>query len=237
MENCADTNHYIIATIKSWNLKVFDNKIKKYPGNWHLITDPQDLTLELIKDIEPTYIFFPHWNEIVPKDILDCATCICFHETNLPYGRGGSPIQNLIEKGHRETYVSAIQMTDVLDAGPVYLKRKLSLEGLAEEIFIRSANVVAEMIKTIISDNPIPDSQQGNPTIFRRRTPEQSRIDDGLNSLDMLFDHIRMLDAESYPKAYMEINGFRYEFSRPALKTDKIIADVKITEVKGHSDA
>ncbi len=39
-------------------------------------------------------------------------------------------------------------------------------------------------------------------------------------------------DAETYPKAYLELNGFRYEFSRPCLKVGKLITDVEITEVE-----
>ena len=42
-----------------------------------------------------------------------------------------------------------------------------------------------------------------------------------------------MLDAEGYPKAYLEIGGFRYEISRPALKSDEILADVRITKLEG----
>jgi methionyl-tRNA formyltransferase len=54
----------------------------------------------------------------------------------LPYGRGGSPLQNLIDLGHKDTFVSALKMTEELDAGAIYLKKPLSLEGLAEEIYM-----------------------------------------------------------------------------------------------------
>lgn len=42
--------------------------------------------------------------------------------TNLPYGRGGSPVQNLILNGHKKTIISALNVTKDLDAGDVYLK-------------------------------------------------------------------------------------------------------------------
>jgi methionyl-tRNA formyltransferase len=222
---------YVVATIRHWNIKVYHEVIKKYPGEWHLITDPKNLNLETIQLLKPRYIFFPHWSHIVPRDILDSAECVCFHETDLPYGRGGSPIQNLIARGHRETVISALRMVEELDAGPIYMKRPLSLEGLGEEIFIRASRIVAEMIKEMIIAEPTPKVQEGRPTVFKRRKPYQSQISMEPKSLLELFDHIRMLDAEEYPKAFIEHGGLRYEISRPALRTEAIEATVVITQI------
>ena len=46
--------------------------------------------------------------------------------TDLPYGRGGSPLQNLIVRGHKHTMISAIKCVKELDAGPIYLKKPLT---------------------------------------------------------------------------------------------------------------
>ena len=224
---------YIVATIKPWNIKVYNEIIKHYTGEWHLITEPSELTVEKIKLINPKFVFFPHWSHIVPNEILNITTCVCFHEADLPYGRCGSPLQNLISLGHRETVVTALKMSEELDAGPIYLKRPISLEGLAEEIFLRTAYVVAEMIKVIITENPIPFEQVGKPTLFKRRKPSESIIPEDKDNLIELYDHIRMLDAEGYPKAFLESGGFRFEISRPALKTSEILADVRITKIEG----
>ena len=224
---------YVVATIKPWNIQIYNEVIKTYPGKWHLITEPQDLTADKIRTLGPKYIFFPHWSHIVPDEILNLSECVCFHETDLPYGRGGSPLQNLIAHGHRETVVTALKMTNEIDAGPIYVKRPLSLEGLAEEIFIRASRIVAEMISLIITENPEPKEQLGEPTIFSRRTPAESKIPIETNELLKLFDHIRMLDANGYPKAYFDFGVFRCEISRPALKSENILADIRITKKKG----
>ena len=142
-------------------------------------------------------------------------------------------MQNLIARGHRETVVTALRMFEELDAGPIYMKRPLSLEGLAEEIFVRTSYIVADMIKEIITEHPEPKEQIGEPTIFKRRTPKQSEISIKLNNLADLFDHIRMLDADGYPRAYFERGNFRYEISKPALRTDEIVADIHITKING----
>lgn len=223
---------YIVATIRPWNIQAFQDTIRHYPGIWHLITDVKELTPGRIKKLKPRYIFFPHWNHIIPASIMDLAECVCFHETDVPFGRGGSPIQNLIVHGRKKTKITALQMTQELDAGPVYLKRPLALEGLAEEIFIRASGIVAEMIREIIDNEPVPRAQKGKPVKFPRRTPEQSVIPLELTTLHELFEHLRMLDAAEYPKAFIEHGGYRFEFSRPALRTGSIEADVRIAQLK-----
>ena len=46
------------------------------------------------------------------------------------------------------------------------------------------------------------------------------------------YDQIRMLDAENYPHAFLEISGMKLEFRRASLRTDGIYADVKISSVE-----
>ena len=86
---------YIIATIKDWNINQYNKSVYKKSKNWYLVTDSKKLTITYVKSIKPKYIFFPHWSNKVNSKIINNYECVCFHETNVPYGRGGSPIQNL----------------------------------------------------------------------------------------------------------------------------------------------
>ena len=148
--------------------------------------------------------------------------------TDLPFGRGGSPLQNLIARGIDETKISALKCVEEIDAGPIYLKRPLSLHGAADEIYLRASKIIEEMIVEIIDDSLIPHSQTGDPVFFQRRKPEQGNLLEA-RSLEELFDLIRMLDAEGYPHAFININDKRLEFSRAKLSPDGILADVKIS--------
>ena len=147
--------------------------------------------------------------------------------TDLPYGRGGSPLQNLIQRGIYETKITALQCAEGLDAGPIYIKKPFSLFGSAEEIYIRASEIIGEMIKEIIKIDIKPTPQMGVPTLFKRRTPQQSDMAN-LTELSQIFDYIRMLDAEGYPPAFFETDYFRLEFTRAKRENGFILADVKI---------
>ncbi|MGC1787917.1 MAG: hypothetical protein WA718_14340 [Terriglobales bacterium] len=197
-------------------------------GEWHYIAKREQLSLENFLELHPRYAFFLHWSWKVPPEILDEVECVCFHMTDVPYGRGGSPLQNLIIRGHRHTKLTALKMTSEFDMGPVYLKRNLSLEGGAEEIYLRACTLSADMIKQIVQDEMDPVPQTGVPVNFRRRKPEESQIAK-IDSLEQLHDLIRMLDAEGYPRAFLSHAGYRFEFSRSALYDGRIVADVCVT--------
>jgi methionyl-tRNA formyltransferase len=213
------TNSYAIATVKPWNVEIFQRRVDALPGQWHLIDDKAQLTIKRLRDIDPRYVFFPHWSWRVPDAILSEFECVCFHMTDVPYGRGGSPLQNLIWRGHIETKVSALRMMSEMDAGPVYMKRPLSLDGRAEAIYRRLAEVVFDMMDEIVATEPTPVPQHGEPVVFPRRKPADSelpRVGDGR----ALYDHIRMLDAPTYPLAFVDWGHFRLEFAEAELQND-----------------
>ncbi len=219
---------YLVAGCKSWHRRVFDEVLCKLVGDWHYVGEREQLTLAKVRKLRPRYAFFLHWSWKVPAEILAEAECVCFHMTDVPFGRGGSPLQNLIVRGCRDTKLTALRMTPELDAGPVYLKRDLSLEGGAEEIYLRACALSADMIKKIARDGVQPLPQKGEPVNFKRRKPDESEIGK-LDSLEHLHDFIRMLDAEDYPRAFLSHAGYRFEFTRSALYDGRVVADVKIT--------
>lgn len=227
----AQDSRYIVAGANPWSRQVFEEKIQTYPGIWKFIDNAEQLTSELVDSFSPRYLFFLHWSWRVPPEVFRRFECVCFHMTDVPYGRGGSPLQNLIVRGHRQTKMTALQMVEEFDAGPVYLKYDLSLEGCAEEIYLRASYLAAAMIRRIIEVQPRPHEQQGAATSFKRRGPSESMIPD-LPSLQSLHDFIRMMDAENYPHAYFEHEGFRYEFTRAAIYTGRIMATVQITPME-----
>ena len=220
---------FVLATSRPWN-EVLAKRLEEKTGKaFHLVTQIEKLTYDSLMQLNPRYVFFPHWSHVIPKEIFESFECIIFHMTDLPYGRGGSPLQNLILQGHNRTKISALRCIAELDAGPVYMKKPISLEGSASEIFQRAANVIEVMIEEIIDKKPVPKPQKGEPVVFSRRKPQQSDLHDApIFSLNDLFNFIRMLDAEGYQKAFIDVHGHRVEFKQAKLENDKLVGTFEV---------
>jgi methionyl-tRNA formyltransferase len=217
---------YFFASSKEWNRSYFNEVARKMPGKWFYVTNDDELRLSL-KRQSPRYIFFLHWNCRVPAEIFNRFECVCFHMTDVPYGRGGSPLQNLIIQHHEETMLSALRMDEEIDAGPVYTKRLLSLEGRAEDIYLRAGEVCVDIIQWMIKLEPVPAPQTGMPFLFKRRNPTQSELPI-IGDMRTIYNHIRMLDAPGYPLAFIEHGNFRIEFSNAQLVGQEVVAKVVI---------
>lgn len=172
-------------------------------------------------------------NEWAGAAMSDSDVCYWINDsdqTGTSYGSGGgSPLQNLIVRGHSATRLSAIRCVDELDAGEIYLQRSLRLDGSAREILNRTAELVVDMIGTILRDRPTPFAQTGEIVRFSRRTPAQSDIS-GLDNVDAVYDYIRMLDADGYPHAFVEAGGLRLEFTEARRCGSTVQAHVVITK-------
>ena len=222
--------YFIVASSKPWHREAFERISREGSGSWQYVVTEEELISSLVGE-SPRYIFFLYWNWRVPQAIWQQHECVCFHMTDVPYGRGGSPLQNLILEGRAETKVTALRMEAEIDAGPIYAKRPMALNGRAEDIYLRAGEICWEIIQWMIKDNPSPVAQKGKVTHFHRRKPEQSQlpVEGGLSTI---YDFIRMLDAPTYPPAFLDHGEFRMEFSCAELGDDTIEARVLIRRNK-----
>lgn len=217
---------YIFASCKEWHKPLFDEFTASESDNWHWCHDPTSLKA-LLQRISPRFIFFFHWSWLVPEEIWVNHECVCFHMTAVPYGRGGTPLQNLIIRGHKVTKLTALQMEAGLDTGPVYTRRDLTLDGSAEEIYRRAGLLSADMVREIILDTPTPRAQTGEAVVFERRKPSESQLPSNA-SLPDLFDFIRMLDADSYPHAFIDYGNYRIQFREARLTGERLVTTAEL---------
>ncbi|MBF7066976.1 methionyl-tRNA formyltransferase [Campylobacter volucris] len=224
----------IIATHKEHDIQnLYLLKQNFHNITFHLITQKSQLNIDFIKKINPKYIFFSHWSFFIPKNIYNNYECIVFHLGNLPFGRGGSPLQNLIIRGIYESKICALRVNEILDGGDIYLRYKVKFSKLkAQTIYEKISKIIyTKMIPIILTSNICPKKQKGKAVIFKRRTPQESDINT-LKNIDItkIYDFIRMLDAKDYPKAFLQIQNIKIEFSNAKLKNNTIQAKVEIYE-------
>jgi methionyl-tRNA formyltransferase len=227
---------YVIATSRKWYEDLPERLGSQTGKRFHLIKDKAELTLSNLRGINPRYVFFPHWSSLIPAEIFENFECVIFHMTDLPFGRGGSPLQNLISQGIQQTKISALRCSAEIDAGPIYLKRDFDLMGSAHEIFQRAVPVIEGMILEIVRNEPTPNEQEGQPTYFKRRTPAQSDIKE-ISTIERLYDHIRMLDCEGYPHAFLETGSFRLEFSQVQKGDSGLSCQVQIVPKRENAES
>lgn len=223
----------VIATIKSWNIENAYKLIRKLRDKYKviIIEKKEELTYERMNDYKPQYIFFPHWSWIIPEEIYCNFQCIVFHMTDLPYGRGGSPLQNLIVNKQYETKISAIVVEKGLDTGKIYLKEDCYIGiGSAEEILMRISNIIfKKMIPVILAQNLIPVEQSGKVVNFQRRTSDQSCMEhQKFTTLTEIYDFVRMLDGEGYPGAFIRMGDYKIMFSEVKRKNKKLVGRFEI---------
>lgn len=215
------SRHPLLIVVSHPRYRFIPNEVAEILGkdfDVRAIADPADIDVSALRRCGQARMFVPHWSLMIPRSIYESIETICFHMTDLPTGRGGSPLQNLILAGCKVTKLTAFRCTADLDGGPIYLKCDLSLEGRAEDILGRAAQLMVKSIIEITQRAIEPQPQVGHVTIFERRHPHQSRLPNSL-SVEEVYDFIRMLDADGYPPAFMEVNGLRLQFRDAAIST------------------
>lgn len=218
----------VICCSKSWfslNPSISNTHSVKF------FTHETDFSVEALNRFKPDYVFFTHWHWIVDREVHEQFNCILFHTAPLPYGRGGSPIQNLIMEGFKETPVCAIKMTGKLDSGPIYTSSNVSLAGTLKSIFSRINNAVNDLIVEIIENNPTPSIQKGEPYVFNRLNSVDNEISTGLE-LEEIYDRIRMVDHAEYPNAFIIYGDIKIEFSNAHLAENSMEALCVIKKLK-----
>ena len=91
------------------------------------IKDPA--ALAEIQNLCPDLIVVMAYGQILPQSVLDApkVACLNLHASLLPRHRGAAPIQAAIENGDLETGVTVMHVSAGLDAGDVFLHKKIRI--------------------------------------------------------------------------------------------------------------
>ena len=116
-------------------------------------------------------VFVLGYKKVLKGEILSSnKLLLVIHESDLPNGRGFSPVQWQILEGKSEITVCLLEITKEVDAGNIFEKMVLSLDGseLYEEIRKKQALVTFELIARFLKKYPNPSFEgRGNPTFYR----------------------------------------------------------------------
>ena len=134
----------------------------------------------------------------------------------------------MIKRGYKNTEVCSLLMEKELDTGPIYLRSKVKLSGSLDEILLRIYEAVASQIKVIKNKKIVPKIQTGKEYIFKRLNSKDNQVN-FKDSLEKIYDQIRMLDSSIYPSAYLGSGNYFIDFKNARFKDrDMLVADVII---------
>jgi methionyl-tRNA formyltransferase len=152
--------------------------------------------------------------EVVPEVVRKrYRKTLVVHASDLPQGRGWSPMVWQILEGKDKVTVTLLEAEDALDSGAIWQKTQIQFEGheLCDEIHTALFNAELALMDFAIENldtiHPIP--QTGDASYYQRRTPDDSRLDIN-RSIAEQFDVLRVADTDRYP-AFFDYRGHRYQ--------------------------
>lgn len=193
------------------------------PNSW-IIPYAEELKESILK-LNHSCVFTTKPNSIVKGDVLCLLSCenifrklglnkynLVVHESDLPRGKGWSPLTWQILEGKSEIPITLFEASEKVDSGKIYLQEKIYLKGdeLLEEIKhlqgIATQNLILNFIKNI--DKAIGYSQKGEESFYPKRVPKGSELNIN-KTIDDQFNLLRVCDNERYP-AFFYKNGVKY---------------------------
>lgn len=210
----------------AWSSFLFDRL--RQSNEWSWVKDDCELSALDLDDV--SYIFFFHWSTIVPRSIHEKCKCVVIHTANLPKGRGGSPLQNQIMEGVVQTRVNLLEMTDEVDAGPIYCSGHMSLQGSLFDIWMSIASISSSLIEDCVFKKLQPSPQNVlSSQPYRRRKDNLLPLD--CDNIHRVYQFIQMLDAEGYPSAHVDMGKYTLSFSRAQMSNEnEVLCDVRISK-------
>lgn len=157
--------------------------------------------------------FYLSCSRITPPDVLARNSLnLVVHASRLPSGRGFSPLVWQVLEGSNEIGVTMIEAVEQVDAGEVFMRADMQLEGheLNGEMRGRLGKLIVHMCLQFLSapNAPKAEAQVGEPTWYSRRKKADSRLDPSKTIAEQ-FPLLRVVDNERYP-AFFDYRGHRY---------------------------
>lgn len=160
--------------------------------------------------------FYLGYGRIVGKGLLaKYRNNLVVHESDLPSGKGWSPLTWQILEGKSRIPAVLSEATEKVDSGQIYKKVWMEFNGveLVDELREKQAEATLRLCREFVDNYPgsaqsgVP--QHGAETFYPRRTAEDSRLDPQ-KSLAEQFNLLRVTDPSRYP-AFFKYGGENFK--------------------------
>jgi methionyl-tRNA formyltransferase len=131
---------------------------------------------------------------------------IVIHESNLPRGKGWSPLTWQVLENKTKIPVTLFEASEKIDDGKIYLQDFIFLKGgeLLAELKMKQGLITNKLILRFLKLYPKIEEkeQKGSESFYKRRTPKDSELNIDESIRDQ-FNLFRVCDNERYPAFFI----------------------------------
>jgi methionyl-tRNA formyltransferase len=192
---------YFEPLAQKFNVKIF------YPNEYSMKNESD---LSFFEKEKFDLLIVCGWQRLIPENILKTLKIggIGSHGSSelLPKGRGRSPVNWSIIEGKTQFISQLFLLTPGIDDGDIldYQTFDINQWDTCQTIYYKISLVMKQSLLTLIPNillnNFSRTSQQGEPTFYPKRTPEDGLID-WKNSVNQIHNFIKAL-TKPYPGAF-----------------------------------
>jgi methionyl-tRNA formyltransferase len=209
----------VITSKESW---LYNNRKNYLINFFKKYSKKIKITTEINKIEKNDVLVILSFYKIIPAKYLNLSKFnLIAHESDLPRGRGMSPLYTQILNGSTRIVTTILEAAEKVDSGNFYIKKSFYYpkDIFFEEIKERQLNNALYLLKKIlikiIKFGKIKSYKQiGNPFYYKRRVPNDSEININL-SIKRQLNLLRIADNNNYPIF------FKYKRSKIFLKVIK----------------
>ena len=201
---CSSENHPVFPYLQKWA----KNHSNLY--NISLINHSKDVK-------SGDFLFLISCTEIIKLETRKkFKHVLVIHESDVPLGRGWSPLIWQILEGKTKIVVTLLEANDRVDTGNVWKKKSLEIleHELAPEIYEKLFPLKLELMDFAIENYQIIKPIKQNESIstyYTKRVPEDSKLEVN-KSIAEQFNLMRIADEKRYP-CFFDYKGKRYKIS------------------------
>ncbi len=169
--------------------------------------------LSELKAFAPDLLVVAAYGRILPNSILDVPRIapMNVHASLLPRHRGASPVEAAILAGDAETGVTIMRIVERMDAGPMYLQRRISIESsdtqgtLKEKLAELGADAMLEAIDLAARGALVETPQDEALAIYTAQVEKKDAVIDWTASAAQIERMTRAYDP--WPVARTRLGG------------------------------
>ena len=168
------------------------------------------------KDLRPAdFCFYLSCGQLVSSSILaQYMHNLVVHESDLPRGKGWSPLTWQILEGKRKVPATLFEATEKVDSGIIYAQEWMEFEGyeLVDELRESQGRATIKLCRRFVDEYPqiveTSHEQTGIESFYARRREADSELDP-VKSIEAQFNLLRVSDNQKYP-VFFHLKGHRY---------------------------